>query len=94
MAPPRYSVVVSLPPPDGSGVEAISSEENAGSVNGILVLDPPSYDEALRDLEAKGIIINTSKLKPMPPAYCELPLISPECPAGGEMDGTNGGSPA
>ena len=94
MAPPRYSVVVSLPP-DGSTVEAISSEENAGSVNGILVLDPPSYDEALRDLEAKGIIINTSKLKPMPPAYCEIPFNSTECTPSTEVDcGTNGGSPA
>ncbi len=72
--PPRYSVVVSA---DASGEKkdllaanmAARRLGSTGSIESIVILPPPDYDQAIKDLETRGIYFDTSRLSPMPPAY-------------------------
>ena len=82
LAPPRYSVVVSLQQ-DGEAIESMLREDTSERIGGVLMLQPPSYEDALRELAARGIILNTEKLKPMPPAYRDLPYTITSATADG-----------
>ena len=77
--PPRYSLVVNATTLTNTPlrqtsiigpVRMLSTEE----VQNIFIVteSPPDYNQALQQLEAKGVFFNPTLLKPMPPAYIDV----------------------